>query len=126
MLTKIVGYGLPAPYHQADRQAKGVLTETLSSANVFKDWSSMAKTLKCFMPDAYSLGGGSFDEAFMHTICGGVKWFRHPHGDRRPVFILEMGMGDGAYNGLEDGDFDIFRSWEDWVLNNQHMSLRQY
>ncbi|KAI0456681.1 heterokaryon incompatibility protein-domain-containing protein [Xylaria acuta] len=112
------------PGHNSE--ARGVLTETLSSAHVLKDWSSAAKTMKYFRPDEYPLGGGTFEYAFMQTVCAGVKWFRHPHGNRRPLFILEMGMGDGAYQPLEDGDFAMFKNWEDWVLNHQHLSLPEY
>jgi hypothetical protein len=107
-------------------EAKGVLTDTLSSAHVFKDWSSSIISLKCFMPDNYPLGGGTFEQAFMRTVCGGVKWRRHPHGNRRPIFILEFGMGDGFYNELEDSDLAVYKQWEDWVLRNQHLSLPEY
>jgi hypothetical protein len=109
-----------------DSEAGGVLTETLSSAHVFKDWASAARTMKYFGPDKYPLGAGTYEEAFMRTACAGVKWFRHPHGNRRPLFILEMGMGDGAYQPLEDGDFAVFKSWEDWVSNHQRLSLPEY
>ncbi|KAI0534069.1 hypothetical protein GGR58DRAFT_505656 [Xylaria digitata] len=107
-------------------EARGILTETLLSAHVFKDWSSAAKTMKYFRPDKYPLGGGTFEYAFMKTLCAGVKWFRQPHGNRRSLFILEMGMGDGAYRSLEDTDFANFKSWEDWVPNHQHLSLPEY
>lgn len=109
-----------------DSEAKGTLTETLSSRHVLKDWSSAAKTFKYFMPDVYPLGGGSFEYAFMRTVCAGVKWRRHPHGNRRPLFILEMGMGDGFYNELEEEDFAAFKMWEDWVLNHQELSLHEF
>jgi Heterokaryon incompatibility protein (HET) len=109
-----------------DSEAKGTLTETLSSRHVFKDWSSAAKTFKNFMPNIYPLGGGSFEHAFMRTVCAGLKWWRHPPGNRRPIFILEMGMGDGFYNELEEEDFASFKMWEDWVLDHQKLSLHEF
>jgi hypothetical protein len=109
-----------------DSEATGTLTETLSFRHVFKDWLSAAKTLKYFMPDVYPPGGGSFEHAFMRTVCADVKWHRHPHGSRRPILILELGLGDGFFTGLEEEDFALFTMWEYGVLNHHNLSAHEF
>lgn len=101
------------------------LPDKFSPKAVFSDWFSMAKTLQYFWKE-YPLGGGSLEDTYMKTLCSGIKYRKHPQGNRRPLLVLEMGLGDGFYNAVEEEDFAAFEIWHKWIENSQDMSLHEY